>query len=333
MKNSILKYLVDTFMFISMSGIIFIGILMAFFLAEGPVKNEAAKYFLGLHRHQWGHLHLYLSLAFTFFLILHLVLEWKWIKLTAAKLFKGAWKLTVIGTCLLAVLVLVLFWVWTPKYAESYSEFGRGQGKGMLNPAGALPHSDSLQQAGESEREGGLVLTGQMTLQDIEKITGISAERIIESMHWSSQTRTDITLGWLKRQIGFDMITFRDRIYSLMDERQAGPVESMEPVHESGGVKEDLTEKEDNSLPEAEEHDEKAVRGMGAEDQFGLVITGRMTFRDIQKETGVDLDVLFRRMGLPPSTSQDEGIGRLRRTYGFSIPKLRETLAELMEKK
>lgn len=331
MKNSTLKYLVDTLMFISMSGIIFIGILMAFFLAEGPVKNEAAKYFLGLHRHQWGHLHLYLSLVFTFFLILHLVLEWKWIKGTASKLFKGAWKLAVIGTCLLAVLVLVLFWVWTPKYAESYSEFGRGQGQGMLTSAGAFPHADPLQQ--EGEREGGLVLTGQMTLQDIEKITGLPAERIIESMHWSPKTRTDITLGWLKREIGFDMITFRDRIYLLMDERQAEPVELMEPGPESGGVEEDLTEGKDDSLPASEEHDEKAVRGMGAEDLSGLVITGRMTFRDIQKETGVNLDVLFKRMGLPPTTSQDEGIGRLRRMYGFSIPKLRETLAELMEKK
>jgi len=333
MKNNTLKYLVDTLMFISMSGIIFIGILMAFFLAEGPVKNEAAKYFLGLHRHQWGHVHLYLSLAFTFFLIVHLILEWKWIKCTAANLFKGAWKFALIGTCLLAVLVLVIFWAWTPKYAESYSEFGRGKVQGALNPAGTLPRSDSLQQARESEREGGLVLIGQMTLQDIEKITGLSAERIIETMHWSSQTRTDITLGWLKRQIGFDMITFRDRIYSLMDERQAGPVESMEPVSESGGVKEEFSDRTDDSVPGSDEPEEKPVRGMSAEDQSGLVISGRMTFRDIQKETGVDLDVLFRRMGLPASVPLDEGLGRLRRVYGFSIPKLRETLVELMEKK
>ncbi len=93
MKKTTWKYLVDTLLFISITGIAFIGILMAFFLAEGPTSQarESEKYFLSLHRHQWGDIHLYLSLAFTALVVIHLILEWSWIKGETRQLFKKAW--------------------------------------------------------------------------------------------------------------------------------------------------------------------------------------------------------------------------------------------------
>ena len=52
MKKSDWQYLVDTLLFLSITGIAFIGFLMGLFLPKGPNAQESAKYFLGLHRHQ-----------------------------------------------------------------------------------------------------------------------------------------------------------------------------------------------------------------------------------------------------------------------------------------
>lgn len=61
MKKSDWQYLVDTLLFICIIGIAFIGILMGLVLPRGPQASESAKYFLGLHRHQWGNIHFSLS--------------------------------------------------------------------------------------------------------------------------------------------------------------------------------------------------------------------------------------------------------------------------------
>ena len=59
------KYAVDTLMFLCVLGLVATGLLMAFVIPEGRVETGQSKYFLGLHRHQWGDIHLDLSLAFT----------------------------------------------------------------------------------------------------------------------------------------------------------------------------------------------------------------------------------------------------------------------------
>ena len=115
MKKSDWQYLVDTLLFICVFGIALIGILMGFFLAEGPTVRESEKYFLGLHRHQWGDIHLYLSLAFIFLVILHLILAWSWVKGKSQALFKNRWRKALSLTVLGSILLIFVFWVFTPK--------------------------------------------------------------------------------------------------------------------------------------------------------------------------------------------------------------------------
>ena len=81
------KYVVDTLMFISLLGIVVVGLLLAFVIPRGSAP-DGAKVLLGLHRHDWGNIHLYLSLAFTAFVTVHILLNWEWVKCMAKKKFK-----------------------------------------------------------------------------------------------------------------------------------------------------------------------------------------------------------------------------------------------------
>ena len=91
MKKSDWQYIVDALLFICTTGVAIIGLLMGLVIAKGPQSSESAKYFLGLHRHQWGNIHFYLSISFVVLVIIHLILSWSWIKGKARQLFHRGW--------------------------------------------------------------------------------------------------------------------------------------------------------------------------------------------------------------------------------------------------
>ncbi|NOR15544.1 MAG: DUF4405 domain-containing protein [Candidatus Aminicenantes bacterium] len=244
MKKTDWKYLVDVLMFLSMIGIILLGLLMAFAMKSGPMVNESEKYFLGLHRHQWGTFHLYLSLFFIGTLFLHLVLEWSWIKGKSQNLFKTRWKRALLVLTMLAIIIPFIFWIFTPKYPVEYSEFGRGQGRGRI-------------------------------LQPEEAATDKPAPPPSAS---SQQLQT-----------------------------------------------------KPNSIEE-EQHEAKKVSGWDEAATAEIVITGRMTLREVEKTSGVRAEKILIGMDLPRNLSKDEPIGRLRRRYRFTLPQMRDVIAKLMEK-
>jgi hypothetical protein len=101
-----LKYLIDGLMFITITSIAAIGLLMAFVIPSGRQGPES-RFFLGLHRHDWGDIHLYLSLFFLGLLALHIWLNWTWIK-QATKSYVGEyWKKVLLGLC--GAWLLVIF--------------------------------------------------------------------------------------------------------------------------------------------------------------------------------------------------------------------------------
>jgi len=125
-----LKYLTDALLFICIVGLAGIGFLQGFFLTEGPVADLSKKYFLGLHTHQWGHLHFYISIAFAVLVIIHLILSWNWIKATTKKIFKKGWGTALIGIVVLSLLLPLILWLFSTKFAEKYAEFGTRSGRG-----------------------------------------------------------------------------------------------------------------------------------------------------------------------------------------------------------
>jgi len=109
MSKNKLKFLVDIIMFIDMCTISIIGFLMAFVIPKGEHKKSVEKYFMGLHRHDWGDIHFYLSILLLALLVLHLYLNWSWIVNRSRKHFGKNWKIALCIIPLGSLLLLGLF--------------------------------------------------------------------------------------------------------------------------------------------------------------------------------------------------------------------------------
>jgi len=327
MKKTDWQYLIDTLLFLCMVSIVFIGFLIGLFLPKGPTAPESAKYFLGLHRHQWGNIHLYLSITFTVLIIIHLIFSWKWIKGKARQIFKKGWTTGLIFTAVASILVLFLFWALYPRYPGAYDDHGVGSGKRakqqqLLDEGSSLPGENIYYEDGTVD----VVITGQMTLRQLEKATGIPAKKIIAELELPSKTSLDETLGRLRKKYLFTLQDVRDIISDLLNKPEVR-LEKKE-VQEEHGKKE---EKKQEAI-HAEEHEEKLTRGEKAEDKSGILITGRMTFQDIEMETGVPARKITDKLGLPSNIPLNEILGRLRKQYSFTVQEVRDVVASLIKK-
>lgn len=203
------KYVVDTLMFLCMVGIVAIGLLMAFIIPEGQVGPGRSKFFLGLHRHQWGDIHLNLSLAFAVLVVIHIVLAWSWVKGKAQGLFGKTWKAALGLTVVAAVLVPLIFWLAAPKNDPAYADLGTGHGR---NEMGSERHG----QAVPSE----VPISGRMTMREVERTAGISAKDLLARLGLPDGVSLDETLGRLSRTYGFEMQALRDAVGQLRDAKR-----------------------------------------------------------------------------------------------------------------
>ena len=257
MKRSDWKYLVDTLLFISLAGMVFVGLLMGFFLGEGPAAGGRAKYFLGLHRHQWGQVHFILSLAFTALIVIHLVLGWRWMKGKSGLLFgkKSGWILT--ATAIAACAAPFVFWLFMTKNDPAFEIYGQGAGRGeqrlqtgTRGPGAFVNREEPAPPAGERDlsgvapgligpeterpgettgaepepahgrlEEGGILITGQMTLREISASTGVPVSAILEELGLPLSVSPNETVGRLRRLYGFSIVDLRDAVSALIKEK------------------------------------------------------------------------------------------------------------------
>ncbi|MGD2294582.1 MAG: DUF4405 domain-containing protein [Candidatus Aminicenantes bacterium] len=325
MKKSDWQYLVDTLLFICITGIAVIGFLLGLIIPKGPSVSESSKYLLGLHRHDWADIHFYLSISFTALLIIHLVLSWKWIKNKATKIFKKAWPTFLTLTLALALVTPLLIWTLWPKYTETYADYGLGL-KGR-DTAREKQNNYSFQQEG-----GYVVVTGQMTLTDIEKATGIPAKTIMEKLGLPKRTRPKETLGRLRKQYGFNLQDVRDIITELMAVPAKIPKNIELRTNEVAPAKiPDKQVKNKEAKTDESEHKDKLTRGRLSVDRSGILITGQMSLKDIERQTGIPARILADNLGLPSTAPLNERLGRLRRMYLFTIQDVRDVISKLLK--
>ncbi|MGC9057297.1 MAG: DUF4405 domain-containing protein [Candidatus Saccharicenans sp.] len=126
------RYLVDSLLFISLVGMVIIGILMVLVIPKGREANEGAKYFLGLHRHEWGNIHFYLATAFVVLIVIHLAFNWSWIKCQARHIFNRRWVTALVLTTIASIFVIFIFWHFYPKNSPRHGSRGYGRAPSHL---------------------------------------------------------------------------------------------------------------------------------------------------------------------------------------------------------
>ncbi len=128
------KYAIDTLMFVSLLGIVVVGLLLAFVIPRGAAPAET-KVLFDVQRHDWGNIHLYLSLAFTAFVTVHVLLNWDWVKGMARTKFKRGWAGALVLTAVLSFILLAVLWAVQPAY-RSGGGAGAGPGGRALGDRG-----------------------------------------------------------------------------------------------------------------------------------------------------------------------------------------------------
>ena len=108
MRRNALKYLTDAMLFVVFSAAAAVGVLLGFVIPRG---RGGGKYFLGLHRHEWGDIHLWLSLAMIMLLVVHLWLNWSWVVKISRRLFAGRWRQVLVLLALGWFGVLLVAWL------------------------------------------------------------------------------------------------------------------------------------------------------------------------------------------------------------------------------
>lgn len=259
MKRSDWKYLVNTLLFVSLAGMVFIGLLMGFVLGEGPAAGGRSKYFLGLHRHQWGEIHFFLSLAFTALIVVHLVLGWRWMKGKAGTKFGKKSGLVLAGTVVAAFAAPFIFWLFMTKNDPAFEVYGKGAGRedqrlqtGTRGPGALILTDEVPPPAGEEGvfrpevparehesidsprgvshpepepahgrlEEGGILITGQMTLRDVSRSSGVPVSDILHKLGLPQSVSPEETVGRIRRLYGLSVIDIREAVSTLIKDRE-----------------------------------------------------------------------------------------------------------------
>jgi len=111
MQKNAFKFFLDSLMFVLMTSIAATGLLLGFVIPRGGRVPQEEKYFLGLHRHDWGDIHLFLAITFLCVLIIHLCMNWTWIEGSAHKYFGEQWKRALLTMCGAWIGVLIIGWI------------------------------------------------------------------------------------------------------------------------------------------------------------------------------------------------------------------------------
>lgn len=311
MKRTDVNFLVDAAAFAVFVFLVVTGVIMKFLLPAGGGHSVTI---WGLDRHGWGDVHFWLSVGFLAALALHLYLHWKWIvAVLRGRPREGSGMrlgLGVLGlTALLAIAAAPLL---SPVERVENSRIG-------IEPRWGL--------SAEAE-----ALQGSTTLADVIGMTGVSLDFLIQALGLPPDVSLDDRLGQIAREGGVSVAEVREIVEQgrgLGDEVQAREtVVSTAPMlssaNQAGNTAETAATATEELRSEVEEH------SADHEDrQAGLSeIRGSTTVGDLV-EMGVSRETLMRELHLPAGIPLSERLGRLGRTYGFTLTDVRELVETL----
>lgn len=185
MKRSKMNSLVDIISFGAFVFLTSTGILVRYILPPGSGRFSTL---WGLDRHGWGDVHFWVALAFFACLSVHILLHWKWI----VSLFKGKKRegsgvragLGIVGVITVIALALAPF----------------------LAPVQKNTSRDKLEDLHNYE----IRVTGSMTLSEVESVTRVPRQYIMQELGLPVDISADEPLGPLGSQHGFSVQRVRE---------------------------------------------------------------------------------------------------------------------------
>jgi hypothetical protein len=190
MNRTKLNFLIDLVAFIGFVFLTTTGVLMRYMLPPGSGHYSTI---WGLDRHEWGGIHFWLSIIFFSILAFHLVLHWRWI----VSVFSGKQHQDSgfrFGLGIVGFLVIIAFSI-SP----------------LLSPVEKI-NNQSQKSSISAHIDEEVSIRGSMTFAEIEKMTGVPAEYIFQSLKIPDTLSVDERVGPLKRQYGFEMNDVREAV-------------------------------------------------------------------------------------------------------------------------
>jgi hypothetical protein len=191
MKRTNLNFIIDAAGF---AGFIFLtatGVLVRYVLPPGSGHHTTL---WGLDRHEWGSVHFWIAIGFLCVLALHVVLHWRWIVcVIRGRPREGSGVRLALGVvAVIGVLAVAVAPLATP----------------VERAATRTPRSgESLSSDHDSES-----VRGRMSLNEIEKQTGVPATHLIEHFGMPSDVPLDVGVAKLGKQYGFEIADVRTAI-------------------------------------------------------------------------------------------------------------------------
>ncbi len=236
MKKTDWQYMVVTLIFMCIIGMAIIGFLRGLIISKDFTASENV---LNLRCHYWGNIHFYLSIAFAVLSIVYIILSWSWIKDKGSQLFRRGWAVMIILITVIFFLVLLLLWAASPKASDDEVYEGKihtsfvtdqmtltEEEKQIIKEQETkegLKYKERPQQQPEQRLvtgrkaavPSGILITGKMSLYDLEEITDIPARKIADELGIPSNTSLHEHLGRLRKKYLFSMQEVRNVVASL----------------------------------------------------------------------------------------------------------------------
>ncbi len=189
------NYVVDTLALVAMVVLAVTGFMIRYKLPQGTSRYLAL---WGMNRHEWGSIHFWSGVVLLVLLALHVILHWDWIVIMTrgpssekARLRVGV-ALAVV--CALIVVSAVPFLVPAERIGDPPGE-ARGQGAALEVPP----------------------IEGWMTLQEIEAVTGVAGDTLVQSLNLPEDVPLDEQIGRLRQHYDFTMNDVREAVRVHME--------------------------------------------------------------------------------------------------------------------
>jgi len=309
MKRTNLNFLVDAVAFAVFVFLVVTGVIMEFILPAGGGHSMTI---WGLDRHGWGDVHFWLSVGFLASLALHVYLHWRWIvAVMRGRPREGSGMRLGLGVLGLVALLAIAV---AP----------------LVTPVERIDNARNLAEPRWGMSTEAEALQGSTTLEDVIETTGVSLEFLVRELGLHPDVSLDDRLGQLARETGIPVAEIREIVEQgrdlgedWQDQQDQEEIVPNAPLLTIDNLGSDLPESP-AAAPEEVQNEAEAHTAEHEDRLAGLSeIRGSTTVGEVVA-MGVPLETLTRELRLPSGIPLSERLGRLGRTYGFTLTDVRE---------